>query len=150
MARLKGLVTSSWVVVGNATRVRTREMDRVIQSRPRPRSLSRRNLRASWNAPVDLSSACRTEIAWWLQNLCRPGDTTPPVPGADRQPRVRGRQRHGGRRRALGGRAGGGVLVGHSGPAPCGPRGNVPRRARGASPPGDRVHDSLPRTGAGR
>ena len=71
VARLKGLITSSWVAVGSATRVRTREMDRVIESRPQPRSFSRRDLRASWNALVDLSPACRAEIDWWLRNLCR-------------------------------------------------------------------------------
>ena len=42
VARLKGLVTSSWVEMGNVTRVRTREMDCVIESRQWPRSLSRR------------------------------------------------------------------------------------------------------------
>ena len=46
-------------------------MDRVIESRPPALSFSRRDLRRSWNASVELSPACREEIRWWLRNPCR-------------------------------------------------------------------------------
>ena len=46
-------------------------MDRVIESGPPALSFSRRDLRRSWNASVELSPACREEIRWWLRNPCR-------------------------------------------------------------------------------
>ena len=62
VTRLKGLIPSSWVAVGNATRVRTRKMDCVIESLPPALSCSRLDLCRSWNASVELSPACREEI----------------------------------------------------------------------------------------
>ena len=69
VARLKGLVASTWVATGPATRVRTRAMDGVIASRAG--ALNRRQRRASWNALVTLSSECITELRWWAANLHR-------------------------------------------------------------------------------
>ena len=46
-------------------------MDRVVESRPPALSFSRRDLRRSWSASVELSPACREKIRQWLRNLCR-------------------------------------------------------------------------------
>ena len=103
VARLKGLITSLWVAVGNATRVRTQEMDQVIESRPPALSFSRRDPRRSWNASVELLPARWEEIRWWANGGCvicaaskltaRP--SAQPVPGMHRQPRIRRCQQHG-------------------------------------------------------
>ena len=69
VSRVKGLITSTWVATGVATRVRTREMDRVIESRPTGRS--RRERREGWNALVPLTEECLAELHWWLGNLHR-------------------------------------------------------------------------------
>ena len=71
LARIKGLVASTWVATGVATRVRTREMDRVISSRPSEAGLSRRARRAGWDSLVTLSADCLAELSWWLANLSR-------------------------------------------------------------------------------
>jgi hypothetical protein len=52
VARVKGLLASTWVATGIATRIRTLEMDRVIASRPTPAGESRRERRAAWAALV--------------------------------------------------------------------------------------------------
>jgi hypothetical protein len=52
VARLKGLVASTWLATGPATSVRKRAMDGVIASRAG--ALSRRERLASWNAQVTL------------------------------------------------------------------------------------------------
>ena len=54
LARTKGLIASTWVATGVATRVRTREMDRVIASRAHAAGSSRRERRASWAGVVTL------------------------------------------------------------------------------------------------
>ena len=67
---LKGLIandiTSSWGAVGYSTRVRTREMDRVIELLPPALSFSRLE-----GASLQLSPARREKIRCWLWNLCR-------------------------------------------------------------------------------
>ena len=71
VAALKGLITSTWVATGAATRLRTRAMDDVIHLRPVPRSSRRWALRRSWMARVELSAECRAELRWWMANLQR-------------------------------------------------------------------------------
>ena len=66
VARLKGLLASTWVATGSATRVRTRAMDGVIASRAG--ALSRRERRSSWNAAVFLSADCLAELQWLRQS----------------------------------------------------------------------------------
>ena len=70
VARVKGLIVSTWVSTGVATRLRTREMDRVIESRPYT-GAGRHARRAAWNAGVVLTSAAVAELRWWLDNLAR-------------------------------------------------------------------------------
>ena len=69
VARFKGLVASTWLATGPATRVRTRAMDGVIASRAG--ALSRRERRSSWNAAVLLTDICLAELRWWRDNLLR-------------------------------------------------------------------------------
>ena len=69
VARMKGLLASTWLVTGAATRVRTRTMDCVIISRAG--ALSSRERRASWNAAVALTADCMAELRWWGDNLHR-------------------------------------------------------------------------------
>ena len=71
LARTKGLIASTWVATGVATRVRTREMDRVIASRAHAAGSSRRERRASWAGVVTLTTACLEELRWWIANLRR-------------------------------------------------------------------------------
>ena len=71
VARVKGLIASTWVATGEATRVRTREMDRVIESRAAARDGSRRERRAAWCGMVSLTGECLAELDWWLHNLQR-------------------------------------------------------------------------------
>ena len=71
IAQLKGLVASTWLSTGSATRIRTRAMDSVIASRAG--ALSRRDRRASWNAAVTLSAECLAELRWWQEHLPRMG-----------------------------------------------------------------------------
>jgi len=69
IARLKGLVSSTWLATGSASRIRTREMDIVINSRPAPKRQTRGAMRATWKANVVLTIACLSEIAWWVTHL---------------------------------------------------------------------------------
>ena len=69
IARLKGLVSSTWLATGSATRIRTREMDTVIASRPAPKRQTRGAIRATWKADVVLTLACLSEISWWITHL---------------------------------------------------------------------------------
>ena len=69
VARLKGLIVSTWIATGPATRVRTRALDEVIASRAV--TAGRRARRASWGAEVLLSTACLAELGWWQSNLDR-------------------------------------------------------------------------------
>ena len=71
VAKVKGLLTSTWVSTGPATRVRTRELDRVIASREQSRGASRRERRAAWSGVVILTADCLAELAWWARNLGR-------------------------------------------------------------------------------
>ena len=69
VARLKGLISSTWLATGSAIRIRTREMDAVIASRPAPKRQTRGAIRATWKASVDLTLSCLSEIAWWITHL---------------------------------------------------------------------------------
>ena len=71
VAAFKGLITSTWVATGAATRLGTRAMDDVIHLRPAPRSSRRWAVRRSWMARVELSAECRAELRWWLAHLQR-------------------------------------------------------------------------------
>ena len=73
VARLKGLISATWVSVGAATRIRTRAFDAVIDSRPSPRSASRSAIRRSWAAMVSVTLAAREEASWWVSFLPRCG-----------------------------------------------------------------------------
>lgn len=67
LARLRGLVASTWVSTGSASRLRVRAMTAVIESRPL------RTRRGSWGQLVRLSDECVAEIRWWIANLVRVG-----------------------------------------------------------------------------
>lgn len=67
VARAKGLLSSTWLATGTATRVRTRELDRVIESRPK--TCWARSPRTSWRGTVTLSTECLDELDWWLSHL---------------------------------------------------------------------------------
>ena len=69
VARLKGLISATWLSTGIATRIRTRAFDVVIDSRPAPAGPSRRALRAAWRATVQLTEAARDEALWWVAHL---------------------------------------------------------------------------------
>ena len=133
VARLKGLITSSWVAVGNATRVRTWEMDCVSESRPRSFSLGvppgpTRVMERAGRALFGLPDGDRMVAAKPVPHQ-RPGDTAPPVPARlDNSLFADASDTGAGAVLSVDwpGRAGGGILVGHSGSAPSGPRGNVP------------------------
>ena len=72
VARIKGLITSTWVATGIATRVRTRALDGVIESRAQARAgASRRERRETWSSVVQISDDCHVELQWWLDNLNR-------------------------------------------------------------------------------
>ena len=71
VARLKGLIGSTWVATGPATRVRTRAFDEVIESRPAALGRSRRAVRRSWAALVLVTAAAREEAEWWIRHLAR-------------------------------------------------------------------------------
>lgn len=69
VAHLKGLITATWVAVGPATRIRTRALDAVIDSRPTARTHSKRDIRRSWAAEVPITPAAVEEAQWWLAFL---------------------------------------------------------------------------------
>jgi hypothetical protein len=69
VARLKDLIAATWVSTGHATRIRTRALDAVIDSRPLARSTSKREIRKSWAALVPVGPAARDEAAWWVRWL---------------------------------------------------------------------------------
>jgi hypothetical protein len=62
VARLKGLMASTWLATGPASRVRIFAMDGVIASRAGASALSRREKRTSWKARVTLSAECFAEL----------------------------------------------------------------------------------------
>jgi hypothetical protein len=70
VARVKGLLSATWLSTGIATRIRTRALSSVVDSRPGQGGMSKRECRRSWAALVPLTSAARDEIRWWQQNLC--------------------------------------------------------------------------------
>ena len=77
VARLKGLLAATWVSTGLAARIRTRALDAVIESRPRPAANSGSTARRSWASQVMVSPAAREEALWWVRFL--PGCTGQPI-----------------------------------------------------------------------
>ena len=71
VARLEGLLCCTWLSAGAATRVRTRLLAAVVDSRPPARSDSRRDVRLAWRADVTLTLAARDETRWWVWFLTR-------------------------------------------------------------------------------
>ena len=71
VARFKGLLASTWLSTGIATRVRTRALAAVIDSRPPARSGSARDVRRAWNADVIITPDAREEVRWWMWFLPR-------------------------------------------------------------------------------
>jgi hypothetical protein len=69
VARVKGLLSSTWLSTGTATRLRTRALDVAIESRGE--HLRTRHPRASWSGVVTLHQGCVAELDWWLRNLDR-------------------------------------------------------------------------------
>ena len=69
VAKLKGLIVSTWVATVPAAGVRTRAMDEIIASRAA--YASQRARRASWGLEVLLSAACIAKLGWWQTNLGR-------------------------------------------------------------------------------
>jgi hypothetical protein len=69
VARLKGLISSTWVSTGIATRIRTRALAAVVDSRPPALGTSRAAVRRSWNALVFITAAACEEAQWWILHL---------------------------------------------------------------------------------
>ena len=69
VARLKGLLASTWLSTGIATRIRTRALAAVIDSRPPAASDSARAVRRAWAALVVITDAAREEALWWTRFL---------------------------------------------------------------------------------
>ena len=67
MARFRGLISSTWVSTGSASRLRVRALSAAIDSRPA------KARRGSWAASVPLSDEGAAEIRWWITNLVRIG-----------------------------------------------------------------------------
>lgn len=81
VAKLKGLLTATWVSTGLAARIRTRALDCVIDSRPKPATNSKSAIRRSWAASVSVSAAAREEALWWVGYLpCCSGQPIRPRP----------------------------------------------------------------------
>lgn len=84
VARLKGLITGAWVAIGPATRVRTRALDALIDSRPAASDQSKRAARRSWASEVPVTAAARQEALWWVDFLqCCRGQPIRPRPFDD-------------------------------------------------------------------
>jgi hypothetical protein len=71
VARFKGLLASTWLSTGIATRVRTRALAAVVDSRPAALSGSARAVRRAWNVAVLISPTAREEARWWIWFLPR-------------------------------------------------------------------------------
>ena len=69
VARLKGLLSATWLATGIATRVRTRALSAVVDSRPPAQGDSARAVRRAWASLVLLSADALDEIRWWLRFL---------------------------------------------------------------------------------
>ena len=70
VARVKGLLSATWISIGIATRIRTRALSSMVDSRPGQAGKSNRECRRSWAALVPLTRAARDEIRWWQRHLC--------------------------------------------------------------------------------
>ena len=77
VARLKGLLSATWLATGVATRIRTRALSAVIDSRPPAQGISARAVRRSWASLVLLSADALDEIRWWIGFL--PDHTSTPI-----------------------------------------------------------------------
>ena len=69
LARFRGLVGSTWLSSGVASRLRVRALTAVIESRPH------RLWRSSWALLLSLSAEARSEIRWWIEHLRRIGSS---------------------------------------------------------------------------
>jgi hypothetical protein len=63
LARFRGLISSTWLSTGVASRLRVRALTAVIESRPN------RVRRSSWSCLLTLSAECRSEIRWWIEHV---------------------------------------------------------------------------------
>ena len=66
VARFRGLVSSTWISTGLATRIRTRALAAVVDSRPQADPTDKRAQRRSWAASVVVDAAAREEARWWI------------------------------------------------------------------------------------
>jgi hypothetical protein len=81
LAAFKGLLGSTWLSIGRATSVRTRELGWVIDSRPEPHTGSKAACRRGWNSVVTITPEAQGEVQWWQthfdslngQAFARPG-----------------------------------------------------------------------------
>jgi len=69
VAQAKGLLGSMWLGMGEHSRIRTRALDKVIDSRLRPGDDPA--ARSTWRRRVNLSAQARDELTWWVANLER-------------------------------------------------------------------------------
>ena len=67
MARVKGLLASTWLALGSHARIRTRSMDKVIESRLQEGDDP--TAREPWRRTVLISSAARAELSWFDRYL---------------------------------------------------------------------------------
>jgi hypothetical protein len=66
VARLKGLLSATWLATGIATRVRTRALSAVIDSLPPALGNSARAVRRSWASLVLITAEALEKIRWWI------------------------------------------------------------------------------------
>ena len=69
VAKAKGLLSSMWMAVGEHARIRTRALDRAIESRlnvsDNPTD------KRTWRRKIQLTSDTKKELIWWLSNLSK-------------------------------------------------------------------------------
>ena len=74
IAQTKGLIALSYLALGSATRIFTRSMDILIDSRlakGEAATMSSHELRQSWNRKIWMNDATRFELNWWVKHLPR-------------------------------------------------------------------------------
>jgi hypothetical protein len=69
VAQVKGLFGSMWLGVGEHTRIRTRSLDKVIDSRLQPGDDPA--ARCTWRRRVALTADAKAELSWWIKHLAR-------------------------------------------------------------------------------
>jgi len=67
VARVKGLLSSTWLSTGEHARIRTRALDQVIQSRLREADDPQD--KGPWRRKVALTPQARAELQWWLDRV---------------------------------------------------------------------------------